>query len=384
MDKHSFDNRIHQTTIDKLNYINEVKIFNEIQNSIIVFDFRKKEEFELSFISNSSINFPFNETPLDFLSTYDINKWSTMTTSNELRDKILRIKRYYIVIIMSSQKIKQKTINSINKIKTIRKESELQAYTSILFYQTLLENKVREIGVLSVGFLKFIESYPFLLANKYTQAPSLKINNFPSEIIDGRIYIGNQEHATNPEIINFLKITHIVNVTLHVKNVFSTLGIKYLNIQIDDTPHFKISRHFKKSYEFIDEALTEKHPNYERKKGSNTSLSKLYDVDSGEEVIINKSISNAKSIYLKNKQVQVYFKEVADEIQNDNRILIHCSLGVSRSPAITCMYLMKKLRLSYQDTMSIIKFHKDQACPIFSFVEELENFELKNYEFDSE
>ena len=34
--------------------------------------------------------------------------------------------------------------------------------------------------------------------------------------------------------------------------------------------------------------------------------------------------------------------------KNDNRILIHCSLGVSRSGSFTILYIMKKFSLSYE------------------------------------
>ena len=60
----------------------------------------------------------------------------------------------------------------------------------------------------------------------------------------------------NDDIVNILKITHIINVTLHVENAFENKGVKYLKVGVDDSPKYKVSGHFKKTFDFIENALT--------------------------------------------------------------------------------------------------------------------------------
>jgi len=59
------------------------------------------------------------------------------------------------------------------------------------------------------------------------------------------------------EVLEYLKITHVVNVTKHIVNVYENKGIKYLHIDIDDTPKYSISPYFKLAYEFIESTLKE-------------------------------------------------------------------------------------------------------------------------------
>ncbi len=49
--------------------------------------------------------------------------------------------------------------------------------------------------------------------------------------------------------------------------------------------------------------------------------------------------------------LQKEFKKSISKYKNENRVLIHCSLGVSRSGSFTVLYLMKKFSLNY-DTVN--------------------------------
>jgi hypothetical protein len=56
---------------------------------------------------------------------------------------------------------------------------------------------------------------------------------------------------------------------------------------------------------------------------------------------------------VKNKIIQILFKRFYCAAKNDNRILIHCSMGISRSPTMATMYVMKKFKLSYEEVMFV-------------------------------
>ncbi len=147
-----------------VNYIHEVKIFNEIQNNkkILIFDLRTKEEFKESYLE-FSINLPYDELSDDVLVKFDENKISEYATSKELKEMVKRYKRYYIVIIMSQIKIKRKTI--IDFVNCSNKEDKQKIIKSLLLYQSLINKKVREIGLYNLGFLKFVEHYYFMVYN---------------------------------------------------------------------------------------------------------------------------------------------------------------------------------------------------------------------------
>jgi protein-tyrosine phosphatase len=134
-----------------------------------------------------------------------------------------------------------------------------------------------------------------------------------------------------------LGITHIINLTRHFDNKFENEGFKYLNIRIEDNDKFTISDHFKEAYEFIDKALLE---------------DIVQDVESimKEMKITNfsKAFDNIRYWNERNKLIQLFFKNYFDSYTK-NRVLVHCSMGVSRSPTICIMYIMKKLQLSHEN-----------------------------------
>ena len=82
---------------------------------------------------------------------------------------------------------------------------------------------------------------------------SLIAKNYPSEILDGRLYLGDQFHTADKQIMNHLRITHILNISDMIPNYFEesskidsakenvlnfgnvgSVNIKYLRINIED------------------------------------------------------------------------------------------------------------------------------------------------------
>jgi hypothetical protein len=186
------------------NFIHEVKIYNELQNhqKILIFDLREKEHFQQSSLK-FSLSLPHPDYPADFFANFDEIKYSELSEKDELKSIIKSYKRYYIVIIMSELKIKRKKILSYHKLGDhfIDKEAIRK---SLLLYQKLVLNKVREIGLYNMGFKSFADNYYFIITryglppiSKYLSVTYIRdIANFPSEIFDHRIYIGTQKHVS--------------------------------------------------------------------------------------------------------------------------------------------------------------------------------------------
>jgi len=163
------------------------------------------------------------------------------------------------------------------------------------------------------------------------------------------------------------------------------LDIKYYTININDTADFKITPYFKEVYDFIETAFMEddllinddmknlifaekvnnenesQNSSFLTKKltGEISTTSSSYDLlptDKPENSIINlqdDEIGKMKCNHRKNNLIQKEFKKVISS-KNNNRVLIHCSLGVSRSAAFSILYIMKKFSLAYENVKIII------------------------------
>lgn len=84
------------------------------------------------------------------------------------------------------------------------------------------------------------------------------------------------------------------------------------------------------------------------------TFEKLYNLDFNKlegEIITGTDIDTISDLQVKNKLCQLLIKDNYSNCAPTNKILIHCSMGVSRSPALVIMYLMKKIRLSFNSVI---------------------------------
>jgi hypothetical protein len=145
---------------NNITFIHEVKVFNEIQNDkkVLIFDLRKKEDYEVSHLENS-INIPYDEYEEIFFKSINEKLLSELTNCKEMRNNILRLRRFYIVILISQNKISRKKI--IGEISSNEEEADIIKKSS-LFYSNLQKAKIRELGLYNHGFNKIINHYFFL------------------------------------------------------------------------------------------------------------------------------------------------------------------------------------------------------------------------------
>lgn len=148
--------------LSSINYINESKIYNEFQNNkkIIIFDLRKKEDFE-KYHLDCSINLPYDILDLGFFQSIDENKLSGYATSDEMKANLKKYKRFYIAIILSQTKVKRKIINELNTMEE-NDEKDL-IMKGLTLYKTLVKNRIRELGFFNIGFENFLAHYYFLV-----------------------------------------------------------------------------------------------------------------------------------------------------------------------------------------------------------------------------
>jgi protein-tyrosine phosphatase len=68
--------------------------------------------------------------------------------------------------------------------------------------------------------------------------------------------------------------------------------------------------------------------------------------------------------------------EVAEEaIRNGGKVLVHCKMGVSRSPAFCVVLLMKEKKIRYDEALSIIQGKRPSVNINEGFEKQLRSFE---------
>jgi protein-tyrosine phosphatase len=128
------------------------------------------------------------------------------------------------------------------------------------------------------------------------------------------IYLGDKEDAHNESFVNLYKIGTIINVTKDVKNKFNDRNIQYYNVKIDDALNVRIFERFED---------------------------------------ITKIIHDNK----------------------DDCILVHCSMGKSRSASFIIAYLIKYQNMNLKDALKFVKDKREIIQPNFIFFEQLIEWE---------
>jgi hypothetical protein len=115
----------------------------------------------------------------------------------------------------------------------------LSLRNAVLLVKALRNERMREICICANGFNIFTEKYPqlckFRTSSLYPKPYIAK--NYPSEILEGRMYLGDQYHAADKLILNHLRVTHILNVSNLIPNHFEasrSIKVEYMRINIED------------------------------------------------------------------------------------------------------------------------------------------------------
>ena len=265
-------------------------IFNllqRFQSSLKFYDIRNYESFKSNHLRVATQIFP------------DIVSIDNHTVSSIIHEKdISRLRRFVIIIACNDDH--ESTGRQLERI--------------------FQEKKCKETYLLK-GINEFMEKYPFLCSS-YRK---LHVHDFPNEIIPNFLYLGSQDHAHNYDVIDSLKITHILNVTKSSPNAFP--GINYRRVYVEDLESEKISLYFHKAYEFIEHALDE------NMQGAN------------------------------------------------NVVLVHCAQGISRSATIVIMFLMRATGISVEQAMRFVKRQRDIIEPNEGFMKELQAFDERDKKF---
>lgn len=136
------------------------------------------------------------------------------------------------------------------------------------------------------------------------------------EILPNKLYLSGDDVASNLNLLKENQITHILNLTTTFQNAFDNKFF-YKTIRINDNLNESIYKHFNDSFEFIDNA-----------------------------------------------------------INNNGRVLVHCNMGVSRSPSFIIAYLLqKRVFNSYIEAYEHVAKCRVVIYPNLNFVKQLVQLE---------
>ena len=79
-----------------------------------------------------------------------------------------------------------------------------------------------------------------------------------------------------------------------------------------------------------------------------------------------------------------YLKECIDFIENSDKIYVHCTCGINRSPSIVIAYLMWKTHSSFSQTYNFVQKRRSCVEPSIGFITKLKKFDniLNNNDYN--
>ena len=82
--------------------------------------------------------------------------------------------------------------------------------------------------------------------------------------------------------------------------------------------------------------------------------------------------SDNSQFNLKDKLMEV-IQIIAQKIQNKERVLVHCQMGISRAPSVVMGYLIKFEDKSFNTALEEVRLNNPNVCPNIGFLMQLQN-----------
>ncbi|XP_063047320.1 serine/threonine/tyrosine-interacting-like protein 1 [Engraulis encrasicolus] len=183
--------------------------------------------------------------------------------------------------------------------------------------------------ILQGGYSAFHSLYPFLCTPRMIllEPERHALTIYPSEILEGALYQGSAAQAADYRIIENLHITHVVNATAETPDAFPSV-LHYLRLPLVDDTQQDLAEALPAASRFISAAL----------RGSPGA--------SGGVVV-----------------------------PVGGRVLVHCSMGRSRSSVVTLAFLMEQRCWSLRHAFRWLKDRRACTAPNVGFLRQLSDYE---------
>ncbi|XP_061693732.1 probable rhodanese domain-containing dual specificity protein phosphatase [Syngnathoides biaculeatus] len=185
------------------------------------------------------------------------------------------------------------------------------------FFQ--LSNLGMDPVILLGGFSAFQTLYPFLCTPRMilVELERQMLTIYPSEILEGALYQGSAKQASDYKIIKNLHISHVVNATANCPDAFPNT-LSYLRLRLTDDGQQDLVEALPLASRFINAAL---------------------------------------------------------RAEPAGRVLVHCSMGRSRSSALTLAFLMQHQHWSLLHALRWLKERRACTAPNVNFLRQLLTYE---------
>ncbi|CDW90752.1 dual specificity catalytic domain containing protein [Stylonychia lemnae] len=402
-------------------------MFNNQQSigKMLTFDLRSRMNYHQAHLKDS-ISFPIDLCDEEFFIKWDVNYIQNHILKNkEKKDLFRNRKRLFIniigcqedfqtIIFQSPMLFNESHMKMLKMNPMFNKKQSLEDILSLrnafLLIKALKNERIREVFLCINGFNVFLDKYPFLckFRTSILYPKPLIAKNYPSEILEGRMYLGDQFHTADKQIMRHLRITHILNVSDMIPCYFEnslSLHIQYLRINIEDQDDVQIRRTFPLVYQFIDDAFNEtkdffKNPckqnpliddifqsQMELSKRQKLQLRSAALLDTIESTFPREGYASIQRKPNKQNRIAYQIDSAVDtfnrQSSNRNVVFVHCAMGRSRSATCVIMYIMKRFQISYEDAIEFVKNRRDCVDPNEGFLKQLRDFEEKGMEFNN-
>lgn len=302
-------------------------LYNQVQASrgMILIDTRPRAAFE-----DDSIPSALSIPPMPHCRTL-----------SEVEDGMLPEQRYLFSakkrklrdVVLFGEAVKAKS-KSPQSMRSRTEESAEHAWLRYLERLIIQDGQVTSVKLLNDGFVTFRYRYPFYTTSAMLEDLTVGLTrthsgthnlNYPNEILEGFLFLGNMWHAQSRQVVQHLGITHIVNASLDIENVFEDEGVRYHEVKIKDKPDSDISVYFDSTFAFIESAKRTK----------------------------------------------------------NGRVLVHCTQGISRSATLVIMYLMRANNWSLVTAVNFAIASRGVVYPNEGFVRSLMLDEFRLYKGNS-
>ena len=249
------------------------------------------------------------------------NEKSILIINNKKLHNIYKIKNLNLQSKMPIKKLnfeekrqpeEEKNKNKLEKIKKVAKKIKYDLHSI-----NGIESRQERIKNILYGISYMTEKKKCELCHKIVDRHTYQFHYFshPSPILNW-MFLGTFINANNNEEIKALGIKYILNCAKEMKPRNLPNYIKYCHLNLTDSPSSDITKYFEQAFAFIELARIKK-----------------------------------------------------------QKILIHCKLGISRSPAILVGYFIKYMGYSTKSSLEFIKSKRSQIHPNSGFISQLCSYE---------
>lgn len=226
-----------------------------------------------------------------------------------------------------------------------------------------------------------------------------------SPIIEGLLYLSDQQAPVDSDLLNFLGITHIVNASNEVvPNMFPD-EFKYCNVNVEDDNAEDLFPHFSRVISFLDDgaapavewnspvgvenvceaaaslaedavaaALQAVAEQQDGLSEESTGASPPHSDNSTVGAAVKITLPDVSAPDCQSTAIGINTMHTQEQLE-EKVVLFHCRMGISRSATLLIAYLMKSRSMTLKEAFNLVKKQRPKAHPSPIFSEALLKFE---------